>query len=138
MKKVKNEKALRATTIGFATMLAATMTPVVVFGGDTAVEQTDISAFSEQDADTQTSETPTEATKAPKVKRTPTKTIYPNDNTEEELTKIEDNEVPLAAAPYQETQSKNWVWILVTTVLGALGIAIFEKHLEKKEKRSQD
>ncbi len=52
------------------------------------------------------------------------------------LVKIEDNEIPLAEMPYETDGSISWFWLLVITLLGATGKAMYENYMNKEEANS--
>ena len=52
------------------------------------------------------------------------------------LVKIEDNEIPLAEMPYETDGSISWFWLLVITLLGATGKAMYENYRNKEEANS--
>lgn len=49
------------------------------------------------------------------------------------LTRIEDEEVALAAIPGEVNKNMNWWWLLIVALLGATGYELYKKHEEKKQ-----
>ena len=49
------------------------------------------------------------------------------------LTKIGNNEVPLADMPFETDDNISWWWLLVIALFGAAGKAMYENHKRKEE-----
>ena len=54
------------------------------------------------------------------------------DDEADSLLTIEEDEVPLAAAPVAK-EKMSWWWLLIVALMGATGYKMYEKHQEKKE-----
>lgn len=51
------------------------------------------------------------------------------------VTKLENNQVPLANMPGEDSAEMNWWWLLVVFLLGALGKKMYDEHKKKMESK---
>lgn len=49
------------------------------------------------------------------------------------LTRIEDEEVALAAIPEEAKKNMNWWWLVVVAVMGTAGYELYRRHELKKQ-----
>ena len=60
-----------------------------------------------------------------------------NDTAGKKLVMIEDNEVPLAAMPEEESVKMSWWWLLIIFLLGATGKKMYDEHQKKVAAREE-
>jgi hypothetical protein len=60
-----------------------------------------------------------------------------NDTAGKKLVMIEDNEVPLAAMPEEESVEMSWWWLLIIFLLGATGKKMYDEHQKKVAAREE-
>lgn len=60
-------------------------------------------------------------------------TVQGLNNSQNNLKKIKNNEIPLAEIPMEEGVHLNWMWLLIIFLLGATGKKMFDEYKKKQE-----